>query len=366
MNNLKKTPLHSCHTALKARMVPFGGWDMPVQYTGVLQEHETVRAKVGLFDVSHMGEFFVRGKDATSFLNRVTTNDIGKMVDGRCQYTLLCYENGTVVDDLIVSRLKDDDYLLVVNASNIDKDFQWLKSQLRGDVVLTNASDDWVLLAIQGPQAPSVVSTLFGPRCLDVKYYHFIQDQYQNQKVSVSRTGYTGEDGFEVFVPASLGVAAWQEILRAGQGFGIQPIGLAARDTLRLEAAFPLYGHEINDQTLALEAGLGWVVKFDKGDFIGKAALQAAQQAGLKRKLVGFEMVDSAIARDGFAIYDNDQKIGHVTSGTFAPSLKKSIGLALIETNSASVDRTIFLEIRGQKKKAKTVKTPFYQRLKKN
>jgi aminomethyltransferase len=361
MTSLKRTPLYEEHKALKARLVPFGGWEMPVQYSGVLQEHECVRQRVGIFDVSHMGEFYVTGSGAKKFLNYVTTNDLDKMYDGRCQYSLLCYENGTVVDDLIVNQIKPDHFLLVVNASNIEKDFEWLIKHKPADVEIYNASEETALFAIQGPKNPQVIRALFGSDFSDLKYYHFTTVKYQGADAFLLRTGYTGEDGFELMLPKKLAVTAWREILTKGSVCGILPIGLGARDTLRIEAAFSLYGHEINDQINALEANLGWVVKFNKSDFLGKTRLLQVKEQGPRRKIVGFEMVDAGIAREGFKIFINEKNCGHVTSGTHSPTLNKAIGLALIDSRFFALGNEFFIDVRGKMKKAKVCTTPFYR-----
>ena len=352
---LKFTPLHEDHLALKARMVPFGGWDMPVQYTGVLAEHAAVRERAGLFDVSHMGEFLVTGKGAAAFLNQMTVNDVSKMVDGRCQYNVMCDETGCAVDDIIVMRESSERYLVVVNASNIEKDFAWLTRHKPDGVSLTNESEAWALLAVQGPQSSKVIAQVMGQDFSHLRYYHFKKLNWQGHEVILSRTGYTGEDGFEIFVPSKAAAQAWQAFLSVGA----TPAGLAARDTLRLEAAYPLYGHELTSTISPLEAGLGWVVKLDKGDFVGRSVLAKQKQEGLKRRLVGFNMTEAGIAREGCPVYSEaGEAIGFVTSGTHSPTLKLAIGMALLQYGVAG---NILIEIRGQKKKAKIVPTPFYK-----
>lgn len=379
-SGLKQTPLYQEHLALNARMVPFAGWEMPVQYRSVIKEHEAVRTGVGLFDVSHMGEFFVSGPQAEAFLNRVTTNNVKKLSDGRCQYTLLCYENGTVVDDLIVSRITPERYLMVVNAANIDKDFDWLRQNNKEGAELQNVSDNKALLAVQGPKSAAVLKKLLGPLVTRLQYYHFQGGTYNEGTplcrlgsfpphettaeghLLVSRTGYTGEDGFEIMVDRPHAVKIWRAVLEAGQEFNIQPAGLAARNTLRLEAGLALYGHELSDRITALEAGLGWVVKMDKGDFIGREALLAKKEKGVRQKIAGIKLIDSGIAREHDALYYADQKIGVVTSGTYSPTLKISIALALMDSNFAEPGTEITVDIRGKKKKAIVVKRPFYRR----
>ncbi|OVE81328.1 glycine cleavage system protein T [bacterium K02(2017)] len=363
MTELKQTPLHQNHLKLKARMVPFGGWDMPVQYpAGLMKEHLAVRQDVGLFDVCHMGEFFISGAKAKDFLNRVTTNDVTKLENGQCQYTLLCYENGTVVDDLIISKVSDNKYWAIVNASNIDKDFSWLESNNNENVSLENLSQQKGLIAIQGPKSQQLLNKYFDQDFSELKYYNFKEIQHGDNKLIVFRTGYTGEDGFEVMPEADKASFYWDELLNAGKEYNVLPAGLGARDTLRLEAAYSLYGHEINDTILPLEAKLGWVVKLKDKDFIGKESLIKAKELGIKRKVIGFEMIDSGVCRDGYSIYANDQKIGSVTSGTYSPSLKKSIGLAIIDQKFANIDQELLIDIRNKKRKIKIVKTPFYKR----
>lgn len=364
---MKRTPLYEEHLKLKGRIVPFGGYDMPVQYSGVIAEHEAVRNAVGLFDVSHMGEFWVEGAGAKAWLGRMTTNDMGKLFDGRCQYNLLCYENGTVVDDIIVSQVSSDKFLIVVNASNADKDFAWLMKHKPAEVELKNIGDGFSLIAVQGPKSPELMKRVFNHDFSALKYYHFeILPGAGLAPLAgpfVSRTGYTGEDGFEVLVPNAQAVKVWNDLLEKGADLGVKPAGLGARDTLRLEAAYSLYGHEISDEITGLEAGLGWVIKPDKGEFIGRAALVREKTEGSKRKLAAFELTEPAIARDGAEVYAEDgTKIGRVTSGTHSPTLKKAIGLALFDAPNATLGRKIELDIRGKRKKAVIVEKPFYKR----
>lgn len=371
MTDLKRTPLYDEHLKLKARMVPFGGWDMPVQYAGLMKEHEAVRTACGLFDVSHMGEFLVSGPGAEAYLNHVLTNDISKIEDGGCQYTLMCYDNGTVVDDLIVSQINSEKYLLVVNASNIEKDFEWLKSHKPDDVELENLSDDYALIAVQGPKAEKILNIVFGQDFSELKYYGFqgvtegelFSDGNKRSVSLVSRTGYTGEDGFEVLVPNAQAALIWESLLQVGEPEGLQPAGLGARDTLRLEAAYSLYGHEISDAITGLEAKLGWVIKLTKPGFIGKDALAKEKEEGSTRKIAGFELKEGGVAREGYKVFSSDdQEIGFVTSGTHSPTLKKSIGIVLLQKDFAKVGTEVFVDIRGKKKKMEIVKTPFYKR----
>lgn len=361
---LKKTPLHAEHLALGARMVPFGGWDMPVQYEGVLKEHQAVREKAGLFDISHMGEIRVRGAGARAFLNHMTTNDIATMTDGRCQYNLLCQPDGGVVDDIVVCRLTSQEYLVVVNASNIAKDEAWLRSHQTSDVEIINESDAWALVAVQGPKASTIVAAVLAIDVSRLKYYHFMSCPRNGLELMVSRTGYTGEDGFEIFIPVADAPQLWRELLQGGSAHGLAPVGLGARDMLRLEAAYPLYGHELSESINPLEAGLGWVVKLDKGDFIGREALQKIRAAGPGRQRIGFEIMEPGIAREGCTVSTGNSIIGAVTSGTHSPTLGKSIGLALVKSGAVCEGENILLDIRGKKKKGLVVKTPFYSRKK--
>lgn len=364
-SSLKRTPLHARHVSLKARMVPFGGWDMPVQYSGVIQEHEAVRTKVGLFDVSHMGEFLISGAGARAFLQSMTTNDLGKLYDGRCQYNLMCYPNGTAVDDLIISQIDDTHFIAVVNASNIDKDFAWLSEHNTGaDCQLTNVSTELCLFALQGPNAEALLQDVLGSSFAALKYYHFQSAKFKTHDIRVFRTGYTGEDGFEVMIPNAFAVQLWDELMEKGQRYGLLPIGLGARDTLRLEASYSLYGHEINDQINALEAKLGWIVSFDKGDFIGRSALAEVKASSPKRLLYGFEMTEPGVARDGYGVSTSAGVKGFVTSGTHSPTLKKSIGLAMLENSKLEIGQELVIDVRGKPKTARIIKTPFYKRAK--
>ncbi len=363
--NLKKTPLNEVHRALGGKMVDFGGWDMPVQYTaGVIAEHLATREKAGLFDVSHMGEIWVEGEDAIRFVNRITTNDVTKLVDGQAQYSALTNERGGVVDDLLVYRFDVDKLLLVVNASTTDKDWEWITSQKRDEnITLTNASADFCQIAIQGPRALEIAQKFTDVDLSEIKYYHFTVDRFDGVEAAIiSRTGYTGEDGFEIYAPADEAVRLWNDLLEAGQEFGILPAGLAARNTLRLESAMSLYGNELGDDISPLEAGLGWICKTGKGDFVGREPLVELKEKGLKRKLVGFEMIDKGIARDHFDVYIGDEKVGYVTSGSPAPYLKKNIGLAFLPVEFAKTGQEITIDVRGKKLAAVVVPTPFYKR----
>ncbi len=345
-------------------MVDFGGWDMPVQYTaGVIAEHLATREKAGLFDVSHMGEIWVEGEDAIKFVNRITTNDVTKLVDGQAHYSALTNENGGVVDDLLVYRFSENRLLLVVNAGTTEKDWDWITSQVKGeDVVLRNASAEYCQIAVQGPRALEIAQKLTDVNLPEIKYYHFTEGKFDGVDSIISRTGYTGEDGFEVYAPANKAEQIWNNLLKAGEEFGILPAGLAARNTLRLESAMSLYGHELSDEISPLEAGLGWICKINKGDFNGREPMANLKEAGLKRKLVGFEMVDKGIARDEMDVYINDEKVGVVTSGSPAPFLKKNIGLAFVLVKFAKIGQEIKIDVRGKHLAAVVVPTPFYKR----
>ena len=366
MENLKKTPLNEVHRNLGGKMVDFGGWDMPVQYSGVIAEHLATRERSGLFDVSHMGEFFVEGEDAIEFVNRITTNDVTKLVDGQAHYSALTREDGTVVDDLLVYRFFHDKLLLVVNAGTTEKDWDWINSQLKEErLTLTNASADYCQIAVQGPDAIEILQKLTDTKLDDIKYYHFTVGEVDGvHSVIISRTGYTGEDGFEIYAGSEYAEQLWNKLLETGNydsDGGILPCGLAARNTLRLESAMSLYGHEISDEINPLEANLGWICKLNT-DFLGKDALVKLKEEGLKRKLVGFEMTDKGIARDDFDVYVDNKKVGYVTSGSPAPYLKKNIGLAFVPVELANVGQEIKIDVRGKHLAAKIVKTPFYKR----
>jgi len=361
---LKKTPLNAVHRALGGKMVDFGGWDMPVQYpAGVIEEHMATRTRAGLFDVSHMGEIWVEGPDAIPFVNRLTTNDVSKLVDGQAHYSAFTNEKGGVVDDLLVYRFGPEKLLLVVNAGTTDKDWEWITSHKGIDeVVLTNASKDYCQIAIQGPKAVGILQELTDTPLEPIKYYHFTTGKVDDVEAIISRTGYTGEDGFEVYAASDKAEQIWSKMLETGKEAGILPCGLAARNTLRLESAMSLYGHELDDDISTLEANLGWITKLDKGNFTGRDAIADLKSNGLKRKLVGFEMKEPGIARDGFDVYLDDKKVGVVTSGSPAPFLKKNIGLAFVPTEFANVGQQITIDVRGKKLLAEIVPTPFYKR----
>ena len=360
---LRQTPLHARHVALGARMVPFGGWDMPVEYSGISDEHLAVRTRVGLFDVSHMGEIEVAGRDALAGIQRITSNDASKLKVGQAHYSGLTTDQGTFVDDLLVYRLADSHFLLVVNASNIEKDFAWITSHTTGigDVVAVNTSARYALIAIQGPAARDVLQPLTGVDLAAMKYYWFANGEVASVRATISRTGYTGEDGFEVFVAPSYAARVWDALLDAGKAADIRPCGLGARDTLRLEAAMRLYGNDIDDTTTVLEADLEWIVSWTKGDFIGRSRLESQKQAGVERRIVGFEMADRAIARHGYPVIVDSHPAGVVTSGTQTPFLKKAIGMAYVPSTFGDGD-TIEIDIRNRRAAARIVPLPFYKR----
>jgi aminomethyltransferase len=357
---LKRTPLHAAHVRLGARMIPFGGWDMPVQYRGIVEEHRTARAAAACFDVSHMGEFEFRGPDATRALQRLTTNDVGVLKVGQVQYSLLCYEDGGIVDDLTLSRLGDDHYMMTVNAANIDKDWAWVSQHLEGQLEAKNVSAETGLIAVQGPRAEGLVGRLSDMDVTQIGYYRFVRGRVAGVPAIISRTGYTGEDGFELFLPAERTEAVWEALLAAGKPDGVAPAALGARDTLRLEMKYALYGNDIDQTTNALEAGLGWVVKLEKGEFVGKAALAHVKAEGPRRRLIGFEMIDRSVARRGYRVLHGGAEIGQVTSGSYGPSVDRYIGLGYVPAALGAVGAEIEVEVRGRPQKARVVKTPFY------
>ena len=360
---MKNTALTNVHESLGAKMVPFAGFNMPVQYEGVNAEHEIVRNGVGVFDVSHMGEFLLSGENALALIQKVTSNDASVLAIGRAQYSCLPNNDGGIVDDLIVYRMKENQYLLVVNASNIDKDWNWISSHNDLGVDMKNISDDYSLLAIQGPKAVEAMQSLTSIDLSAIKYYHFeVADFAGIEHVIISATGYTGSGGFEIYCKNSDVEQVWNRVFEAGKSFGIRPIGLAARDTLRLEMGFCLYGNDINDTTSPLEAGLGWITKFNK-EFTNSENLKKQKEEGVSKKLVGFEMIDRGIPRHDYEIVDADgNNIGIVTSGTQSPSMGIAIGMGYVKTEFAAVDSDIFILIRGKKIAAKVVKLPFYKK----
>lgn len=356
---LKRTPLHAAHLRRGARMIGFGGWDMPVQYTGIVEEHRTVRAAVGCFDVSHMGEFEFDGPDARAALQRLTTNDVGALEVGQVQYSLLCAEDGGIVDDLTLYRLDDDRYMMTVNAANVDTDWAWITRHLEGRVQARDVSGETGLIAVQGPRAEALVGRLSDLDLKRLGYYRFARGSVAGVPGIVSRTGYTGEDGFELYLRASDTERVWEALLAEGRPDGVAPIGLGARDTLRLEMTYALYGNDIDLTTNPLEAGLGWVVKLGKGDFLGRAAIERVKREGSARRLVGFEMVDRAVARHGYRMLRNGTAVGEVTSGSYGPSVDRYIGMGYVAAPASAVGTELEVEVRGRPQRARVVKTPF-------
>nr|WP_315400378.1 glycine cleavage system aminomethyltransferase GcvT [uncultured Sphingobacterium sp.] len=357
---MKNTALTDTHIALGAKMVPFAGFNMPVQYSGINDEHETVRTGVGVFDVSHMGEFILKGEKALDLIQMVSSNDASKLYDGKIQYGYLPNETGGIVDDFLTYRIDENTYFLVVNASNIEKDWNWISKYNSFGVDMKNISDETSLFAVQGPKAADALQSLTDIELASMEYYSFAKGTFAGvENVLVSATGYTGAGGFEIYVANEDAQKVWNAIFEAGAAYGIKPIGLGARDTLRLEMGFCLYGNDIDDTTSPLEGGLGWVTKFTK-EFVNSANLKAEKEAGIKKKLVGFEMIDRGIARHDYEIVDAEgNKIGRVTSGTQSPTLKKSIGLGYVDNAFAKEGTEIFISIRNQSIKAKVVKPPF-------
>ncbi|WP_307439079.1 MULTISPECIES: glycine cleavage system aminomethyltransferase GcvT [unclassified Paenibacillus] len=361
---LKRTPLFPIYAEHGARVIDFGGWELPVQFAGIQKEHDAVRQQAGLFDVSHMGEVRVSGEDALPFLQKITTNDVSKLEAGQCQYSLMCYPTGGVVDDLLVYKLGDNNYMLVINASNIDKDVEWMQQNLTGSVELTNVSDETAMLALQGPHAEQILAKVTDAPIQSLKSFRFLQDvEVSGIQALVSRTGYTGEDGFELYVDKDDAIKLWNLLLSADQNLSLVPVGLGARDTLRFEARLPLYGQELSKDITPLEAGLSFFVKLDKGDFIGRDVIAEQKANGTPRKLVGIEMVERGIPRPHYAVFNKDgQQIGEVTTGTQSPTFKTNVGLALIDSAYSTVGTELNVEIRGAQVKAKVVATPFYKR----
>ena len=359
---MKTTALTQKHIDLGAKMVPFAGYNMPVQYQGVTVEHLNVRDKVGVFDVSHMGEFFVEGPHALDLIQRVSSNDVSALVDGQVQYSCMPNLEGGIIDDLLIYRFNAEKYMLVVNASNIEKDWNWISQFNTNKAIISNLSDDYSLLAVQGPMASQALQSLTSLDLSAMKYYTFaLADFYGFKDVIISATGYTGAGGFEIYFPNDIAETIWESILESGKSYGIQPIGLAARDTLRLEMGFCLYGNDINDDTSPIEAGLSWITKFNN-NFNYSKELQLQKENGVQRKRVGFEMLDRGIARNGYTILnENDEEIGFVTSGTMSPSLQKSIGMGYVNSEYAKSDTKLYIQIRNKKLKAQVVKLPFYK-----
>jgi aminomethyltransferase len=350
------------HKALGARLIPFAGWEMPVEYSGIAKEHTAVRTAAGLFDVSHMGEFEIRGPEALDLIQYVTSNDASKLVDGQAQYSAMTYPHGAVVDDLLIYRHSDEHFMVVVNASNITKDLEWITSHNRVDAGVENISDEITLLALQGPKAIDILQPLTDVRLSDLRHYHFARGRVLNVDAIVSRTGYTGEDGFELYFSADKSEPVWTGLLEAGVPLGLVPAGLGARNTLRLEAKYLLYGNDMDGTTTLLEAGLGWIVNFEKTEFIGRDALLKQKREGIKRRLVGFEMLGKDIARDRYPVFVHGREVGHVTSGSPSITLKTNIGLAYLPSENASIGTTFQVAVRNKTSEARVVRTPFYKR----
>ena len=363
-NTLKRTALFDSYAKYGGKTIDFGGWDLPVQFSSIKIEHEAVRSKAGLFDVSHMGEVLVTGKGALSYLQKMMTNDVSKLKDGQAQYTAMCYENGGTVDDLLIYKRGEDNYLLVVNASNLKKDVEWMNKHKDLDVEIEDMSQSYALLALQGPLAEEILQKLTVEPLEKIKFFRFKENiKISGQEVLISRTGYTGEDGFELYAsPASI-VVLWSALLKAGEKEGLVPAGLGARDTLRFEAGLPLYGQELTEDISPLEAGIGFVVKLNKEEnFFGKAALTKQKESGVPRRLVGLEMIGKGIPRTGYKVSIDGEEIGEVTTGTQSPTLNKNIGFALLKTKHAAIGTEVIVRVRKKELKAVVIATPFYKR----
>ncbi|MBJ95371.1 MAG: glycine cleavage system protein T [Rickettsiales bacterium] len=361
---LRRTPLFEVHKQAGARLVPFAGWEMPVQYSGILAEHKAVRERAGLFDVSHMGEFLVEGAGALAFLQRMTSNDVSAIAVGQAQYSVACLPSGGIVDDLLVYRRGEGRYLVCVNAGRLDEDWSWFQENHSDadDCSLSNASDDFAQIAVQGPLAAEILQPLCNLNLAEIKTYRFAEGQVAGVQCIVARTGYTGEDGFELFFAPQSAELLWERLLVAGEPKGMLPVGLGARDTLRLEMKYCLYGNDITTETTPLEARLSWITKLDKGDFIGRQQLLAQRESGVPRRLVGFVLEGRGIPRHGYSVWLDGVEYGQVTSGAMSPSLGRGIGLCYLPSGSTAVGTSFEVEIRGRRIPAEVVKTPFYKR----
>ena len=359
---MKRTPFFGIHQKLGAKIVPFGGFEMPVQYSGIMEEHNVVRKSVGVFDVSHMGEFRVTGKGAMAFLQRVTVNDVSKLAPGQAQYSAMCYEDGGIIDDLLVYMIAADHYMVVVNASNVEKDFTWMSKHVQSDVELRDESDAIALLAIQGPKSQATLQKLTSVDLGSIQYYHFKNGLVDGVEMLISRTGYTGELGFELYFHPDYAEKIWSAIFAAGKEFGIAPVGLGARDTLRLEMGYCLYGNDIDQTTNTLEAGLGWITKMNKGDFIGRPVLEKVKAGGVQRKLVGIVVDEKAVPRHGYPINKNGTSIGTVTSGTFSPSLEKGIAMGFVGVSQSQPGNPVDIDVRGKAIVGKVTALPFLKK----
>jgi glycine cleavage system T protein (aminomethyltransferase) len=363
--SLRTTPLHARHRASGARMVAYAGWEMPVEYSGITNEHLAVRTRAGVFDVSHMGEIEIAGRGALEAVQRISSNDASGLKVGQAQYAGLLTPDGTFIDDMLVYRMAPSHFMLVVNAANTAKDFAWISEQVKmsTDAAVVDSSSRYALIAVQGPAAREVLQPLTGVDLADIRYYWFAHGEVAAARVTISRTGYTGEDGYEIFVPPNMADRVWQALIESGRSADVIPCGLGARDTLRLEAAMRLYGNDIDESTTALEAGLGWTIGWKKSDFIGRARLLEQKQRGLARTLVGFEMLERGIARQGYAVVNDGAEVGKVTSGTQTPFLKKAIGMAYVPIAFSAPGSHIDIDIRGRATKAQVVALPFYKRV---
>lgn len=358
---LNRTPFYPLHQELGARMVPFAGWEMPLQYTGILEEHRAVRERAGLFDVSHMGRFLVRGPRAFEFLNYLTTNDLGRIGRGQAQYTLLCHAEGGILDDLVIMRLEEEEFLVTVNAANREKDWAWMEAHTLDGVSIEDQT--WAIgqLALQGPKTQEVLAPFTDLDLEQIEFYRFGQGKVLGKGAQISRTGYTGEDGFELYLSAEEGVEVARDLLEAGRPAGLIPCGLGARDTLRLEVKYCLYGNDISEETTPLEAGLGWVVKLEKGEFIGRQALLRQKEEGVKRRLIGFQLTERGVPRPGYPVYHDRTEVGTVASGTHSPSLGQGIGTAYVPKELSEAGTPLAVRVRSRDIPATVVKTPFYK-----
>ncbi|HWP85547.1 MAG TPA: glycine cleavage system aminomethyltransferase GcvT [Terriglobia bacterium] len=359
---LRKTALNATHRQMGARMVPFGGWEMPVEYSGIVAEHMAVRTRAGLFDVSHMGRLEVEGAGALALLQKVSSNDVSRLRKGQAQYSALLNDRGGIVDDLLVHKVEEERYLLCINASRREADLDWIRKHNETGATVRDISQQTSQLALQGPRSLAILQPLVDTDLGAVRYYWFVRGTVADTPCWIARTGYTGEDGFEIYLPAGESERLWHKLLEAGRSEGLLPCGLGARNTLRLEAGMLLYGNDMNEQTTPLEVGLGWITKLDKGEFLGREVLAQQKQTGVSRKLAGFCMVDRAIARDGAPVFSQNQEVGRVTSGSYAPYLKKNIGLAWLPAELAQPGKRIEIRIRGALAAAEIVPTPFYRR----
>lgn len=362
-DQLSKTPLYEAHIAAGGRMVPFAGYSMPVQYSGVIDEHKTVRTAAGLFDVSHMGEVELLGPRAVEVANRIITNDLDRIAIGQALYTVMCKPDGGIVDDLVVYKMSDERVFICVNAANRDKDLTWIKEQAGEDCTVIDKGNDYAQIAVQGPKAAELVQRLADRPVAQLKNYWFTEGKIAGHEAIISRTGYTGEDGFELYTSNGDALEVWNALMKSGQDLGVKPAGLGARDSLRLEMRYALYGNDIDETTNPLEAGLGWVVKLDKkNDFVAKDVLTRIKKEGSAKKLIGFEMIDRGIARQTYAVLKDGQQVGRVTSGTMGPSVDKAIGMAYVRSDLAEIGSEFEIDIRGKPAKARVVKTPFYKK----